>query len=661
MVKEYHCCIKNAEGEVQMITGLLMRHYKNYNNVRFVPIINDTNHMFTVYIGNNGVGKSAILEALDLVLNGGHRAWNVTQGEKRTDAFICPLFLIPKSSIPSAKRKDIELVSNYFWGDEPDKSSVTKSSPEIKLFIEYKNELRMYQASHYLILIGLSNDVQGAFFGSFDGSVKRLLGNEQEEQVKRANNIKDLVLGLYSYLYIPVEESPATLLQLQNETMQKLLNKDIQSEIERILNKRQENASIVTQINKNLDAFIKEVNDIISQLDPEYSFAPEGGFKQKLTAKDIRAKVIEAFFPLRSLKKGSRRVELLSSGEQRRAIIDVAYSTLMANKERKTEKQIILAIDEPEISMHISNCFNQFSRLEELSQKDVQVLVTTHWYGYLPIAQSGMMHYLELQGNQTQFLSFNLYNLLESRRGYPDDVELKSMFDLASSLISYMRRQNAHKWIFCEGSDDKLYLQTMLKKFTDVHIIPLGGCGNVVKLYQIFVGFLSEKTEDADSDVIFLIDTDKQRQPFKEPFAYSAAKTSATLWRLQVDKGVINLLNPAGGGTYEQTEIEDCLNPEMYYKSVAQAIQNSGDRALKAVFKKYEFVQDAPRSIFRGDEACIRATDVKAIPKKQKIIDYVEDDDNKKRIAEIYAGMCKGKTVDHPLADLIASKLGLVP
>ena len=636
-----------------------MRHYKNYGNVRFVPIMNDTNHMFTIYIGNNGVGKSAILEAIDLALNGGHRAWNVTQGEKKTEAYICPLFLIPKSSIPSAKRKDIELVSNYFWGDEPDKSSVAISSPEIKLFIDYKNGLRKFRTSHFLILIGVSNDEQGAFFGSFDRSVKKLLGDEAEEQVKRANDLKNLVFGLYSYLYIPVEESPTTLLQLQNDTMQKLLNTDIQKEIEKILNKKQENSSIVTQINKNLDVFIKEVNDIISQLDPAYSFAPEGGYKQKLTAKDIRAKVIEAFFPLRSLKKGSRRVDLLSSGEQRRAIIDVAYSTLMANKGRKTEKMIILAIDEPEISMHISNCFNQFSRLEELSKKDVQVLVTTHWYGYLPIAQNGMMHYLELQGNQTQFRSFSLYNLLESRRGYPDDVELKSMFDLASSLISYMRRQNEHKWIFCEGSDDKLYLQTMLKQYTGIHIIPLGGCGNVVKLFQILVSFLSDKTEDADSDVLFLIDTDKQRQPFKEPFTYSTTKTSASLWRLQVDNGDIYLLNPTGGGTYEQTEMEDCLNPEMYYKSVAQAIQNSGNKTLKSIFKKYEFVQDAPRSVFRGDKSCIRATDVTVISKKQMIIDFVEDDNNKKRVAEIYAEMCAGKTVVHPLADLIATKLGL--
>lgn len=59
------------------------------------------------------------------------------------------------------------------------------------------------------------------------------------------------------------------------------------------------------------------------------------------------------------------------------------------------------------------------------------------------------------------------------------------------------------------------------------------------------------------------------------------------------------------------------------------------------------------------NESCIRATDVKMIPKKQRIIDFVENDNNKKRIAEIYAVMCEGKTVEHPLAEFIADKLGL--
>lgn len=643
-----------------MIIALLMRHYKNYGNVRFVPLTNDINHMFTMYIGNNGVGKSAILEALDLVMNG-HRVWNITQGEKKTEAFVCPVFMIPRSLVPSSRKKDIELVSSYFWGEESAKSSVVISSQEIKAFIEYRNALKKYEKSHYLILVGVSNDRPGAFFASYDGTVRKLLGENEEEQTKRANALKDVVLSLYSYLYIPVEESPTDLLQLQNQTMQKLLNKDVQQEIDKILNAKQDGFSIVTQINKNLDAFINDVNDIISTLDPDYSFAPDGSSKKKLTAKDIRSIVIEAFFPLRSLKKGSRRVELLSSGEQRRALIDVAYSTLMANKNKKTERIIILAIDEPEISMHISNCFNQFSRLEELSKRGVQVIVTTHWYGYLPIAQNGMMHYLELDKEQTKIRSFNLYNLLENRRLYPDDVELKSIFDLASSLISYMRREGGHKWIFCEGSDDKIYLQTMLKdyKYKDVHIVPLGGCGNVIKLYQILIGFMTEKSESAKADMLFLIDTDAVRIDVREPFTYSAEKATVCLSRLQIINGEIHLVNPSSPGEYSQTEMEDCLNPGIYYEAVKRAIQQSADRSLKATFKKYEFVKDEPRSIFRGDNACIRATDTKYISKKQQIIDFVEKDENKKIIAQLYAKLCEGKTIDHPLAGLIVAKLGL--
>ena len=293
-----------------MIVGLLLRHYKNYGNIRFIPLMNNNNHMFAVYIGNNGVGKSAILEALDVVMNG-HRVWNVTQGQKKTEAFICPMFLILKSKIPSSKRRDIEMVSEFFW----EQTFSAPSGQATKEFVEYKNTLIQYRKSHYLVLIGVSNDKPGAFFSSsFDGEIKKLFGGNPEEQSKRANALKDLVFDLYSYLYVPVEESPIELLKLQNDTMQKLLNKDVQQEIERILNsKKQEKSSIVNQINKNLDAFIKDVNNVISQIDPDYSFAPEGGSKQKLTAKDIRAKIIEAYFPLRALRKGSRRVDLLSS------------------------------------------------------------------------------------------------------------------------------------------------------------------------------------------------------------------------------------------------------------------------------------------------------------------------------------------------------------
>lgn len=646
-----------------MIVGLLLRHYKNYSKSRFIPLLDDTENMFTVYIGNNGVGKSAILEALDVVLNNRRQSWNISQGQKKAEAYICPLFLIPKNSINTSKRnKDIEVISDFFWGMSELDTTAFSSNPELKKFLEYKNSLKKYEKSHYLILVGISNDSTGAYFGStFDSNVKELLGDSDEIRNERANTVKDLVLAQYSYLYIPVEESPSELLQLRNETMQKLLNKDIQIEIEKILNSKQENASIVSQINKNLESFMNDVNDIVSKLDPDYSFAAESGCKQKLTAKDIRAKIIEAFFPLRALKKGSRRVELLSSGEQRRAIIDVAYSTLIANKDKKTESNIILAIDEPETSMHISNCFNQFSRLEELSRKSIQVILTTHWYGYLPIAQKGTMHYLESVDNQTNIRTFSLYNLMENRRNYPDDVELKSMFDLASSLISYMRRDESIKWVFCEGSDDKIYLETILRNYKNLRIIPLGGCGNVIKLYQILMSFMTENNEKAHSDIVFLMDTDPNRIPVKEPFVLSSSKVPILLRRLQIDKtDRIALVDPlASGGLYTQTEIEDCLDPELYYKAVEETVNQIGDKKIKKIFSYYKFINGSKTSVFRGDKSCICPTDLKYIQNKIDVINFVENDENKTIIAKNYANLCVGKNINHQLGDLLVDSLDL--
>ena len=57
------------------------------------------NHMWK-YIRNI---INAVLEAIDLFFN--NRTWNVTQGTKKTEAYVCPLFLVPKSSVSSSKKQ----------------------------------------------------------------------------------------------------------------------------------------------------------------------------------------------------------------------------------------------------------------------------------------------------------------------------------------------------------------------------------------------------------------------------------------------------------------------------------------------------------------------------------------------------------------------------
>lgn len=88
-------------------------------------------------------------------------------------------------------------------------------------------------------------------------------------------------------------------------------------------------------------------------------------------------------------------------------------------------------------------------------------------------------------GNTAKVDTFSLYSILEERRNFPDVIELKSMYDLATSIITYMRAKPEISWIICEGSDDKVYLEYILKDYKSISILPVGGCGNVVKLYQL--------------------------------------------------------------------------------------------------------------------------------------------------------------------------------
>ena len=202
-----------------MISGILLRHYKNYGNLKFIPICDSTEYMYSVYVGNNGVGKSAILEALDVVLN--DRYWNVTIGMKKNEAYICPLFLIEKKKVSHPNRHMFECVSDYFWNADEKANANIKGNLELKKLLKYKDDLReKYEKNYYCILIGIKHDnIREAFCATFDGAVKAKIENElvvDSENVQDVlNYIKQEIWNYYSYLYLPIEETPSESLKLQ--------------------------------------------------------------------------------------------------------------------------------------------------------------------------------------------------------------------------------------------------------------------------------------------------------------------------------------------------------------------------------------------------------------------------------------------------------------
>ncbi len=630
-----------------MIAGVMLRHYKNYENMNFIPISDSVECKYTVYVGNNGVGKSGILEALDVVLN--NREWNITAGVKKSEAYICPVFLIRKDAI-SSQRDKFEFVSNYFWNISNNTNFNARNVTGLTAFYEFKENIKVkYENDYYLILIGMQiNDKHSYFSSSFDTDFINKYAThfnvEKQKAREDLDEIRDEIYARYNYLYIPVEQSLNELLKLENNEMQMLLNKNLLNEIEQILTKKQDGLGkpIVKQINEYLDKFIEQVNRAISTVDETYSFSTEGNYKKSLTAKDIREKILEAYFPLRVLTRKGRKISQLSSGEQRKALIDVAYSILVANGDNDTEREVILAIDEPETSMHISNCFNQFMMLESLAKKyGKQVILTTHWYGFLPITQFGNMHHISRkEDNKVEISTFNFYNYLEDRRNYPDVIELKSMFDLATSILTYMRNKPEIYWIVCEGSDDKTYLDCLFEEEDNIKILPVGGCGNVVKLFQLLYFPMTEKEEVQSiySKILFLIDTDEKFKQVIKPFALSGGKrNNIFIRRLQLDNDEITLIDPTIlNNTYAQTEIEDCLIPQLYYDSLVDTINDFGSDYEKDVMSKYKFDTEAKHSRLKGDNSCILPTDISYIQKKEVIVKFAENSDNKYLIAKKY-------------------------
>lgn len=51
-----------------MIIGVFLRNIKTYAGINYIPLTNG--HGFCGLVGNNGIGKSSVLESIDSLLNG---------------------------------------------------------------------------------------------------------------------------------------------------------------------------------------------------------------------------------------------------------------------------------------------------------------------------------------------------------------------------------------------------------------------------------------------------------------------------------------------------------------------------------------------------------------------------------------------------------------
>lgn len=634
-----------------MVIGLFLRAYKNYNGLNYVHLSSNPKSKFTVYSGINGAGKSAILEVLDYYFNT-ERDWNLLKNGKRNEALIAPIFLLEKSKY---KQKIFVDIGDILWKfTKKDAGSISA----LQEFVQYKDDLKKHiDFNKYYLLclpyLPYEKDLDASKIDSpFGMQTLNTFFNTELPTIDIKQDIEKLrkeIWDSYAYIYFPVETSVSEATKLYSTKMQYLMGKDIVSEIDSVLDQKiiEGRDSIVSFINKKLSDFIDNINKSMSEIDDQYSYKTSQGVGQKLSTKIIREKVIDTYFSTISLKKTTKHLDILSSGEQRTALIDVAYAFLA--QEDKPEYEVIFALDEPEASLNTAACFEQFLRVSNLANTYCyQTLITTHWYGFIPLAESGTWCHIDKEEDKISV--FDLSLAFDNRGTMPDDIEIKSYFDLVTSILSLSRTKKTN-WLICEGADDAQYLKTFfeIKKCTDIIILPVGGSGNVIKLFNYLSVPVQEKSEQKalHGTIVCLIDSDKQRVNFEGHSSIgNDKKKKLHIRRLQINGDITELLSLEKSGLYDQTEMEDCLNAKVYFDAINKYIEHQNDPEIKKIIKYFQYNEKSKYAKVSKDLAFLKLLTVEGQDEKQKVYDYImENLEAKNEIAKLYSKLCDDSNI----------------
>ena len=66
---------------LKMIVGIFLRHIKTYKGINFIPL--SDGEKFCGLVGNNGIGKSTVLEALEKIFLQ-DKDWNINLGHNQS-------------------------------------------------------------------------------------------------------------------------------------------------------------------------------------------------------------------------------------------------------------------------------------------------------------------------------------------------------------------------------------------------------------------------------------------------------------------------------------------------------------------------------------------------------------------------------------------------
>ncbi|MFQ2174692.1 AAA family ATPase [Aeromonas rivipollensis] len=593
-----------------MIFSLFLRNYKTYRGWNFIPVSNG--EFFSAFVGENGVGKSSILEALDIYFNNPNSDWNYNHsvaksGFSSTEPTICPVFIIPKKYINKTRNiyKWLEVVSQITWQlefQQFNSSHISIANEFIRQLDRFKTEEKGYEKSFFIFPLAFEKKSQretklslSIFNGVSD------YNDDLSEQFKITvddfiEEARSLIDELFEYIYIPSEIDFEHYTKIESNTTQSLMGTTVDEIVRKAVDEK-----LIKEINTKLDIFINEVSSYLEI----YEYKKPAKKQTLFNLTHLSSKIIETYFESKVLNLNitgeSTPIFHCSSGEKRKAIIDLARAFIMKSTDRR--RHVILAIDEPEISLHTSSCFSQFEKLHDISSHNVQTLVATHWYGFMSAIPAGTATYIAEQDSEKKTYLIDLSRFredikiikTESKGKQPSSIELKNINDLVQSIIASVTSEN-RGWIICEGSSDKRYIEHWLGQRNNINVISIGGSKYVKKLYEYFHLALEEDRQEIKGKIFCLLDTDKHYEKYGSKTAIKAIDIK----RLHncIDKNETTLKTTNDNNFFPPTEIEDCLEPYVFLQTFAHFAQHINDPSFQELSDKMKVhIDNAPAGL----------------------------------------------------------------
>jgi energy-coupling factor transporter ATP-binding protein EcfA2 len=527
-----------------MIVGIYLKNFKCYQGTQYVPIFSNDKNLIA-YLGDNGVGKSAILESLEVFFSQRpHWLRNKDSKKGASECFVAPVFLIDNKSLRAE-------------GDYKKCSDALSKEMDIDVPID-----------HILVCIA---KVEDGSFSLFNGK-KEILSSKVEKSIE---TFYKTILGMYQYIYVDAEVDIDEQAKLNSDVYEVIMGSSIITEVENKFKESDVKKELISGLNNVLERFIDD-NFVkkLKEIDEDYSYESTQGATSKLTQKVLARASTEAFLSSRKLKHNRKQLDSLSSGQRRTALLDFLSAALSASPVKKRE--VILAIDEPEISLDAGNRMKQFEKLVDMSKKGIGVMFTSHWYGWILGTNTGSSVLIEKKedSNDREITTHN-------NEDFPfKDIakyEMRMIFDFLMALGASAEAYESMKFIICEGYSDKIYLQASLHD-SSYRIIPIGK-GQVKRIASIFKDYYWKDGGPKIKNVLFLTDTDPEHGDKNE-------YDNKYLWHWSKDgDSKVSLENGQTNFMHSKCVIEDILEPFLFLEALQNTYQ--GDTFFSELSIKY--------------------------------------------------------------------------